>query len=251
MITPYLEKLIWEGKAAIRTWATGGAGVTRIPVKKNSFIVVVGITYHPFLDTNATDTWSDARFNFQECGIHSLFMYTGKIKHLMNFRDWYTISSGISGALVDKTIPVPGKPFFKPCYLIFDENVRVNILRNDNQPSNWVNPDFGTIPSAADTDELDIPEGYQTAAGGFPQNTLKTWRFATSPVDSAIYPLADTFTLAPVTRAHAHYQYQQKNGGALVNPISFGAAATQTMLFPLINFDYVEVQGILPSNMAH
>lgn len=50
MLTPYLEKLIHEKKAAYREFPIGGSGVGTIPVQTNHEVVITDFTWNPFCD---------------------------------------------------------------------------------------------------------------------------------------------------------------------------------------------------------
>ena len=50
MLTPYLEKLIHEGKARFRTFVCGQSGSNVLPVSDNSWIIITGFTYCNFSD---------------------------------------------------------------------------------------------------------------------------------------------------------------------------------------------------------
>lgn len=49
MITPHLEKLIWEGKAFFKTFVAGGQKCT-LNIGQDRFIIITDITYMPFQD---------------------------------------------------------------------------------------------------------------------------------------------------------------------------------------------------------
>jgi len=50
MLTPYLEKLIHQGKASFKTFVCGQSGSNRLPVGDNSWIIITGFTYYNFAD---------------------------------------------------------------------------------------------------------------------------------------------------------------------------------------------------------
>jgi|688.fasta_scaffold29901_12 hypothetical protein len=51
MITPYLEKLILEGKAAYKTFVVGGSGKNVLNVKKDRFIIITDLLYFSSINT--------------------------------------------------------------------------------------------------------------------------------------------------------------------------------------------------------
>jgi len=242
MITPYLEQLIWEGKAITRSWAIGGGGVSRIPVTKNTFIIIYGITFHPFLDESRNGpTLQDFQEETRRSNIHSLLLYSSKYKWMHNFRTWL---SAVTSAADSMTFGMPGVPLHIPCYILFDENVRVNVQRVNSAPEGWLNPDFNTMPGTSD--ELASSQGYGFQGSATPQNTLRSWNFPLAG-DSAVYPNADQVPLQAANAADATYQFETKGGnGTLFNPTTFPAIDQNGMNFPLINFDYVEIFGAIP-----
>lgn len=46
MLTPKLEQLIWEGKAAFRTFVAGGSQRHRLEIDNDRFIIITDITYY-------------------------------------------------------------------------------------------------------------------------------------------------------------------------------------------------------------
>jgi len=249
MITPYLEQLIWEGKAAPRTWATGGSGSFRIPVRKNRFIIITDITWHPFVTQSLSDV-SGLQALWRHYMLHSLLLYTSHQEHLINYREWFTTTVGVTAPIpLAAAVPTPGQPLRTNHYLIFDENVRGNILMNDNAPEAWTNLDYTPMPVTSD--ELNRVYGVQNAdAGAGASPVLRNFRFgnAFSATPAAIQPAGEVLTPPAATTAFTFYQFQQMNGMQLGNPTIYGTAS-HSMLFPLVNFDYVEVFMPLPQHM--
>jgi len=252
MITPHLENLIWQGKARVKTWNIGGAGVSRIPVTKNTFIVITDILWNPFIDERLQDGGFDVKQLMQiftaRC-LHSLLLYTSKSKHMFNLRDQVNLIPS-PNFVIDNGVAAlnTSRPYNIPTYLIFDENVRVDILKTDNQPSQWVNSDYSAMPD--DSDEINLEEGYMTASSANVLPTLKNWHFANA-ADSAINPNADQTPIPAVLAGDANYQYQGKSepGRALLNPIAFPQANSTGYSTPLVTFQYVEVFQPLPKNL--
>jgi len=246
MLTPHLENLIWQGKAVYRSWATGGGAVFRVPVKKNSFIVIVGITWHPIMPTNRPPTFDSTNNDYRIDNTQGLFLYTTKNRWYHNFRANYTLNFNPVDAAAP-AIVTGGTAIRIPCYFIADENVRGNVCRVRNEPDTWANQDFAPMPPTSD--ELDIAEGYQTSAGASPSSTLKNWNFALAG-DAAIYPTADQQPLAAVNDQDAFYEFKNKNANIQMNnPGAMPAADQNGINYPLINFDYVEIFGLLPQEM--
>lgn len=59
MLTPYLEKLIFQGKAVYKTFVVGGAGKNVLNIKKDRFIIITDLLYFssinsPNITTNLT-----------------------------------------------------------------------------------------------------------------------------------------------------------------------------------------------------
>lgn len=249
-ITPHLERLIWEGKAAPRTWATGGSGSARIIVPKNRFIVITGITWFPFTDERNIQDPDTYVISKQFSMLHLLNLYSSKVQYLLNFRENFTaFQPQISVAAPNPYITNnPGSPIYKPCYYLFDENVRINVLRNDNSPPGWSNTDFSAMPDTSD--ELNINTGVQNASGGVVIPVMRTFTLGAAP-NAYVQPAADQVPTAPVGAADVVYQYHQIRNAAmgLNNPNAFSVVETNGMNFPLINFDYVEVFYPFPNEM--
>lgn len=45
MITPHLERLIWEGKATYKTFIAGGGQKCNLPIPNDHFVIITDITY--------------------------------------------------------------------------------------------------------------------------------------------------------------------------------------------------------------
>jgi len=253
MITTKLEELIWQGKARSRTWCIGGAGVSRIPVQKNSFIVITDILWTPFNDEklqSGVDIITHINtYNLRM--IHSMLLYTSKSKQLFNFRDQLDVKP-TPDWLTDggKSYISTSAPYNVPCYLVFDENVRVNIMCVDNAPYLWSGNDFTAM--APTSDELNIEQGYMTAGEPNAMPTQRQFTFNSNGAnDSTIYPAADQLPPAPATAASASYQYQGKSSGGrgLFDVVSFSISQSSGINTPLVTFQYVEIFGAVPKEM--
>lgn len=249
-ITPHLERLIWEGKAAPRTWATGGSGSSRIIVPPGRFIIITGITWFPFLDERNIQDPDSYIIAKPFSMLHLLNLYSSKVQYLLNFRENFTaFQPQINAATPNPYITsTPGTPVYKPCYYIFDENVRVDVVRNDNSPPGWTNVDFSAMPDSSD--ELNITTGVQNTAGTVPIPVMKNFMMGAAP-NSFVQPAANQVPTPAVGAADVVYQYHQKDNATmgLNNPVTFTVIESNGMSFPLINFDYVEVFSPMPQNM--
>jgi hypothetical protein len=64
MLTQYLEKLIWEGKATFKTFVAGGSQRHLLNINNDRFIIITDITYFnsghfPEDPTGATNQWTE------------------------------------------------------------------------------------------------------------------------------------------------------------------------------------------------
>lgn len=247
MIPRRLEELIWEGRGRNRSWATGGAGVFRIPVQKNTFIIVYQITWHPYLpiqqaaNVNLASFINDSRID----NTSGLFLYTTKNRWYHNFRANYSVVTNPPG---DLYYPSPGAPVVLDTYFVANENVRGNVCRVRNEPELWANTDFTAMRD--ESDELGLAQGYGTVSTPNAGATLKQWSFPLAG-DAAIYPTADQSPLAPVSDQDASYEFQNMTGAniQILNPNALAASEQNGMNYPLINFQYVEISGVPPEGM--
>jgi hypothetical protein len=252
MIPARLEDLIWQGKARSRTYVLGAAGSSRIPVQKNTFLVIYGIQYFPFIDQlfdfPAIDQFlSENRLRYST----TLALYDTKNRHKFNFRANF---SGMGTSFADTSaVPYaifPGAPTSIDCYCIFSENVRVNIKHLENAPELWTNVDYTQLPDS--TDELNSAETYATTGAPAPINPSNTLRTFLDGVGTAMYPLTDQFALAPVTQALASYEHEDINSStnlALQNPAALAAPSQNGFNYPLVNFQMVECLFPLPEEL--
>jgi len=232
--------MIFEGRAAFRTWCTGGAAISRVPVALGSYIVIVGFDYAPFIDqelpANSTEWQSQAT---RERSQHQVIIYSSKNKFQYNFRDWYSLSQDVLSG-VPNLMTCPGESFSQKCFMVFDENVRVNIRPVGSIPDNWNVLQFGAMTDSSD--ELPGPM-YGGTVGGVPLNSILEVTF--QPNDTTYLPNNDQVPPTPPI-ADINPQFQSKVG-TLINP--FGIGKQSGMNYPMLKFQYVEVFEKLPQAM--
>lgn len=241
-LTPHLEKLIFEGKAAFKTYCMGGGNVYRIPCPKENYIVIIGFDWAPFNDYPSGDIHIGADIlNFIFYQLHQMVVYSSKNKFQWNFRDPVRLTQ--DPVSLDPTLyQTPGDTKSYDCFMIFDENVRVNISEILTDPRAWANVDFGAIPD--NVDELSGPM-YAGTVGTGGANVLRS--FQLSAADTAVTPLSFDILPGPAaSRAVAADQFETRIIG-LNSPNGF--ANNSGVNYPLINFQYVQVFEPLPENI--
>lgn len=115
MITPYLESLIWSGKAVFRTFTAGGAEKSVLTVMPNSFIVIVGCTYFPRTADGSLASWSN-NWSIQQLNIQS-----ERLQTILHFRNSSQMTSNPTTGAVSPT--GPGQGINIGLYLVHDKNV--------------------------------------------------------------------------------------------------------------------------------
>lgn len=245
MIPEILEDLIHQGRAQYKTWVHGGAAIMRIPVMKNTFSVVIGVTYHPFADIELpADVFAwNSSFIFQQ--VHELLIYNSKNAWMMNYRDWYTMQQDSVSADA-RMMTAPGKPRHTEVYLVSPEDIRINLRTfTANVPSAWAGFNFAPMPDG--TDELSGPmyAGTPSTAG---INTLQSFQFFAN--DTVHLPTNDQLqnTIAAGSVPHMNSQFQEKVF-SMTPATAIGAGSQSGMNYPLLSFGLVEVYEPLPSLM--
>lgn len=95
MLTPYLEKLIHQGKAKFRTYVCGLSGSNVLPVSENSWAIITGFTYYNFSDPAFPILASD------------FDAYVERSLHQLRFRSSFSNNHYV---IKDDVIRAPGSP---------------------------------------------------------------------------------------------------------------------------------------------
>jgi len=222
-----LISLVHEGRAAFKTYSTGGGAVWRIPVPKDNYIVLTKIIYHPFVDATRDDA------NYKYFMHHQLRLITTQKQHYFSYRESFQVT--------DNSLD-PGNPIFNPgaaeqrsVYIPFEETVKINVVNLvPSEPLFWVGT-FGGLP--ANVDEPIPPIGYGTVTATMLETNATGLNVA--PLSQNILPSNGVLTVG----------VDQFIGGnnPLQNPV--GLAIYNGMSFPLIDFEYFQIFEPIPQCM--
>jgi hypothetical protein len=231
MITPYLEKLIHEGKARWKHWTVGIGGVMTLPVQQDCFIVIEKFTFSPFLDTRQQNAYT-AIAAANRC-IHTLKFYpNGKGReYYYNFRTSFNLN-----AVGNAILPLPvANEHVQDCYMLFGSNVNIDCWLF-NPPPNWAGQTVAPYSSLAN--EPEPPAGYGTVI-----NAVK----AVDTPDGQYMPATIRRTdVAPGSYREQAF-FDVSNATALF-PIPL-AGEQSSFQFPLLNISFVEVYEKAPTTI--
>jgi hypothetical protein len=235
-ITPKLEELIWQGKATYRTMVHGAGGMYRIPCANTHFIVLLGMTYSPFIDADADLSSAGQYQAFMNDAIHGILLYTTKKEHLISVREWLQISF-LTDGVITRGFAAPGQPLNIPLYCIFDEEVRVNINKTGNDATQWQNVDFQPVTDGVN--ELSWPMHFGTSTQVITAMQIKAG-------DNLYMPLNAWMAPPPAAADRQVYEFRTRLG-QLYNAATL--ANQWAANFPLITFHYVEILHSVPNEM--
>lgn len=101
MLTPYLEKLIHQGKARFRTHVCGISGSNSLPISDNSWIIITGFTYINFADPLTPITGS--RYEaFLDRSLHQVRFRSTKSDNHWLFKDDIRRDAGAAGSSINQ-----------------------------------------------------------------------------------------------------------------------------------------------------
>lgn len=236
MITPHLEKLIWEGKADSFSYAIGGSGVGIIPFPKGArAIIVTDFLWHPFTDQVINE--GDNPDTFLKKLVHTISLWNKTKKSIYNFRDVFAVLPTASGETVS---PIFQSPTLQPCYFHSKEDIRINIWNFERGENiTW---NYDSIP--ATTQEQITPNGYgnETAVRSITTANGNQIIPLTRGVDPGAIPTPPGF--GPGQRQRFEFFEDITPETVLIRPNEAGYS------FPLVNFNCVVIydrpNGVFP-----
>ncbi len=154
MITPFLEKLILERRAVVKTHNHGVGGVGTIPNPNNRTIVVTDILYHPFIDNNEVIGGNKLKdlFTNYSAGV----MHTLKLESKQNNISWTLRDNFKLFETGGQIFVMPAEPVKIDTFFIAHEDVNVDIMRF--RPIKDWGINFG--PLQPSSKESPYPSGY-------------------------------------------------------------------------------------------
>jgi len=152
IITPHLEKLIWEQKAEYRTW-TIGTPAAGLDVQENETVIIVGFEYEPYVDPEEA-VLSD--FNNFVRRISKQVTFQDKDRRF-NFLCRTELNLAFDGTTFS-VIPA-GSCTSYDTYMAFSDNISCNVV-NIPSPEGWAGIVTGAAPNKSEQPKT--PTGYGT-----------------------------------------------------------------------------------------
>lgn len=226
MITPYLEKLIHQGKAQVLTLAlTGGCSILKMPASKHC--VITGITAFPFYDLPNGEDFNKSDNLAARC-MHQLRIGSQQSSNVFMYR-W-------SFKTIQNTLPSPAmfvpdqQPVQNDVYLLHTDHIFFEWLHNP-KPGAWSTV-LGAVPSEAS--DIQPPVGYGT------EIALDTLRY-NDAVNSRMTPYGQFNKTGLGTVQFNQFQFANSNDTKITtkNP----ELSNWLYTLPLLNVQLVMIDG--------
>jgi len=228
-ITPYLEELIWAGRAKYKTW-TVGTGAAGLNVKNNQTIIITRVDYFGFLDSGEPNIVDDPDIWYSKMNKRITFSSKNRSYNLLA-RNFYNPLQGLQ----------PSHCGFE-CYFIFEENVVMN-LATFVPVQQWT---FGTTSAPVRSGQHQPPLGYGTDAEPLSPKVLTTIDF-NSLTDDQVIPFPDTKKSKNVSYNEFITAFQQDTQ---IQPPSQDLGNIGEQQYPLMTIHYVEINERLTAKFA-
>ena len=162
IVSKFLEKLIWEGKAEYKTW-TIGTPAAGLNVGENETVIITGFEYCTYIDPEEAVL---ADFDNFISRINKQIVFSDKSRRFVFFhRAELSINVNDLGALVN--LP-DGNVHTYQSYMVFEDNVSMNIT-NVPSPDNWTILPNAEAPKESEQSRTPLAYGTtatSTATGG-------------------------------------------------------------------------------------
>lgn len=232
MLTENLIRDIDKGIAQYKTFVWGVAGAARLPVPRNSRIVITDLLINPFVDTNIDGGYSagkDAGRTFSYQLASSMGRASFVIRH--------QVLPFLAGAT---TFSFMGAPVRIDTYLVHNEEVRLNIFKIE-PTTVWVN---SFIPLDDISKEPSPPVGYGTVgAAGLNVSKLIVMGATTQYIPAGI---KNSPSLTASGQYVEQFGVESKAGSILSDPTTLG---TGNNTYPIVNISYVLYENMKTPNV--
>jgi hypothetical protein len=238
MITPYLEKLIWDGKAVFTSKVIGAAGLSILEVKDNEMIIILDFNTYHFLDNYPGRDEADSLdlFNMIKQPVYNI-MFDSKSSRFSYCCRPYVIPTGIDmGGEIGyiQTAMIFGESAFNT-YQVHENNVHIRIFKT-NDINTWAITN-GNPPAPAN--EQPSPLGYNTSQ--------TNWDINFNGVDRNYLPLNANGTLTPAFGMPAGYRDEFRDNvdldTMLSNPVGH-LTRLSNLQYPILNIHYVKISDL-------
>lgn len=121
MITPKLEALIWEGKAAYKTFIAGGGQKCVLPIPSQHFVIITDLTYFSSMMVENTDQSNDFEFLYNTL-ITQVTIFSDKNFNRFLFRNNFNFVFDTQSATDTPFQNLPNGSIKHDVYLIHQNN---------------------------------------------------------------------------------------------------------------------------------
>ena len=225
MLTPHLERLIWEGQAAFDTFVVGGTEKHILSVKPDTWTIITGITYFPRLAGATFDEWSLNRLT-------QLNVFSRDNFNNFLFRNNYT-AADLTGTTAPEQAGFNGTPITLDVYLIHERDIAFT-FSNGQQLSPIT---AGTTES--DTISAPLPLDYGNAAD---PGALPVQLSSRTDPSTFIYFGGDSVPRVAGARSFKQLQFPVNAANQLTN-------ISNPHSMPIALISYVSISGSKPANI--
>jgi len=226
MITPYLEKLIHEGKASYKTFTAGGSASQVLSVSSKTYIIITDLIHFPYMPVEIEgDIDSINGLTVTQMAVFSEGSYNNFV-----FRNQWGAQLSISlGGFLQNNY-VPGSPVKIDTYLIHDDDVSFNFSKGGALTTNATGVKPSTAPAKRPRTGYG-KEGINTAIGNTTVELRKT------PVFGAEFRPLGKLTDASSGDSYTQLQFPVINGSTNLVPVE----TDQVNGYPIVQVGYVEI----------
>lgn len=231
MIPPYLEKLVWENEATIRTWTIGTPSAS-LEVPRGKTIVIFNMLYYPFIDADSDEIngpivdWLE-RVNKQI----TISTKVKRINYLM--RAFFQAAGPVVGAASGSGIGADNVS--QDMYFVAQDDINVAIS-NLPQPATWT-PVMSVAPKDSDIAHPPLTYGEFAQAGAIAVPTLIDFTVGAIPAEVRPFFKTRAAPTAGISQSYGQFESPVLPTTGLNFP-STAIFNVGTLQFPLITFTY-------------
>jgi hypothetical protein len=251
LVTDFLEKLIWKGKASYKTTTLGMGGYSMLVLPKNSIAVILDFTYWYFTEATTQEGFIEnigQWFQIMQSSIHQIRFESKRSSNqyvIRNEQCLYKLGQGASE--VDL---ICNNGFIRyDTYMIHEDKIRMEIVRSPDIVDLTIN----SAIAPAECGYKDVPAGYGTEATPTALQQIYELTMVINPLAILTGWYNADFVPLALKQANTVYfdriQFPYVTGTDLrIDPFGVFDERFLWRLIPIVNISYVIIDE-LPQNI--